>query len=1132
MPFVSEAQRKFLWSQHPSVAREFASATPKGAKLPEHAPVKHAASDVTDDLLYRTLASPGSLVEKAAKLGVTPEEMEHLLNAANERADADMGVKPQHPARSLPRDATVEQRAIQHVQAAGANGIKVRDLRSNLRNQQQRTPAGQPNMVDSTIARLHSRGGIRLFRWRTPTGQTATVAYHGDLPVEQLTKPPHATEVPVGANSVRGPGRPFATPEQRVLQHTQVAGAAGIRSSDLLNKMTLDKFGFRRVLDTLHHQGKIHLVDYSAALPRSKGGGFRGGKFGVSTRVYHGDIPHDQIVIPEGGKLRERPQRMQRRYARIPQGKHGTPDWNPGNPTPEMVERRKTDPLWQAHRGLIDYSGDTLQPPYHGDYRPGNWISVHPRQVINGHQEQTLNENPDRSIQLPEGFGYWADAPNHYLRPNVEETGAAEQLHGTGPTSDFPHTIANPRSPVFQTAGGAYHQALFPLQDMGMFAKRGDPYRIWAASILGGNRHAIPHLVALLRDRDNPAGWWKGWSDLHRRMEREQGDLAPHQVADRLHKIAQATETESSDPMGHQQIAKTAYDFSHGNHPNNHSGAPSSEWGPQWEPYRVLADHMEENRLPHYAALVRSELANVIPDMQRKPSGNRRFARKRKKRSKLRMKNTVLQPWQTGGGSCSYARDDDDTDELRMVDSQILSYVRSGRVIPRNLLMLAVTLRQRMEELGMDTTLLPIPYKRRYAAHDDPTGMMPTRRAGTGEMDAPVYSPHKTPVVTSYLKHYTDIARSGTKSVPGKRMSVFVVHRNHKPVSFAVSSEQHEPYSVNGLDHVLHSTWENGRAIAGNPFSGHPRAETGERMARKYAADEDIPFAEVVGPHDPFEGGVSRAMPHIPDPYRGTTDERRVGDAPWNRGGLDPASATREGHAVKVAMRSMEGIPVDHPRLGGETFKRHAEAMANVMRTSPNSLPVHDYIREAIRAGEPRYDQGRMVNAAKRLLMVARSDPKNAHLGLFQRFADAEDKDRAPQAPIGSPSEAQAGTGTVAESGTPTYHDVDPPPEPVAKAPPVDDWAGGRKRGPREAPVVATKPGRGKKDVAARTGFMDFLHAKGVPDTEAISELGLQHMISPQQAKRMWINFKKSKTMQKQRMSRVLQIVQRMRGVS
>lgn len=39
MPFVSQAQRRYLYAKHPAVAREFAAKTPKGKKLPQH--VKH-----------------------------------------------------------------------------------------------------------------------------------------------------------------------------------------------------------------------------------------------------------------------------------------------------------------------------------------------------------------------------------------------------------------------------------------------------------------------------------------------------------------------------------------------------------------------------------------------------------------------------------------------------------------------------------------------------------------------------------------------------------------------------------------------------------------------------------------------------------------------------------------------------------------------------------------------------------------------------------------------------------------------------------------------------------------------------------------------------------------------------------
>lgn len=36
MPFKSEAQRKFMWANHPEMAKRWESVTPKGKKLPEH----------------------------------------------------------------------------------------------------------------------------------------------------------------------------------------------------------------------------------------------------------------------------------------------------------------------------------------------------------------------------------------------------------------------------------------------------------------------------------------------------------------------------------------------------------------------------------------------------------------------------------------------------------------------------------------------------------------------------------------------------------------------------------------------------------------------------------------------------------------------------------------------------------------------------------------------------------------------------------------------------------------------------------------------------------------------------------------------------------------------------------------
>ena len=51
MPFRSEAQRRYLWANHPEVAREFAEHTPKGKKLPDH--IKKAALSGTTAAMTR-----------------------------------------------------------------------------------------------------------------------------------------------------------------------------------------------------------------------------------------------------------------------------------------------------------------------------------------------------------------------------------------------------------------------------------------------------------------------------------------------------------------------------------------------------------------------------------------------------------------------------------------------------------------------------------------------------------------------------------------------------------------------------------------------------------------------------------------------------------------------------------------------------------------------------------------------------------------------------------------------------------------------------------------------------------------------------------------------------------------------
>jgi hypothetical protein len=44
VPFVSQAQRGFMYANHPKLAPEFEKATPKGTKLPRHVKAKQRSA--------------------------------------------------------------------------------------------------------------------------------------------------------------------------------------------------------------------------------------------------------------------------------------------------------------------------------------------------------------------------------------------------------------------------------------------------------------------------------------------------------------------------------------------------------------------------------------------------------------------------------------------------------------------------------------------------------------------------------------------------------------------------------------------------------------------------------------------------------------------------------------------------------------------------------------------------------------------------------------------------------------------------------------------------------------------------------------------------------------------------------
>lgn len=317
------------------------------------------------------------------------------------------------------------------------------------------------------------------------------------------------------------------------------------------------------------------------------------------------------------------------------QGKHGTPDWNP-TPHPEadleQVAKRDTDPLWGYHRGLIGYSGYPLETAndkgMEGSHKGYN-VLLHSQSAPSTPTEYSFNhtrygpDSVDHTETIPPGL-----ATLEELRYRQGQGDADLQLtrnahidpeHG-GELDAF-HPANNPRHANLWGGNAGrrpWYDTLFPLQDLIHHSEPHDPYRLLAASVRSGNRHALPHLVNLLQKRDNPGGWYSGWGALARAMEERTGDLSAHEVFRRAHAIATASAKHSQDPEGHGHITNG---IEEGNADRGvlpgHSGDGVPE--PELTGYGALADHMEENGLPQYAQLLRTELANVLPQFRKAP---------------------------------------------------------------------------------------------------------------------------------------------------------------------------------------------------------------------------------------------------------------------------------------------------------------------------------------------------------------------------------------------------------------------------------------------------------------------------------------------------------------------------------
>lgn len=300
-------------------------------------------------------------------------------------------------------------------------------------------------------------------------------------------------------------------------------------------------------------------------------------------------------------------------------GRHGTPDWNPRpHPLahPDAVERRAADPLWMYHRGLIDYGG---RPNAIDGYR--TWESPNSHQVIHHSQLRPHEHDPAYAIEPPEGLHRWTDSPYQpHARGNGNKWDTADiELTDRGYVGDpraaafSPNHAANRDRyyALFGHGGGRrpWYNAVFPLQDLESLSHRNDPYRLLAASVMSGNRHAVGPLVDLLKRRDNPAGWSPVWAALHKAMTERIGELSEHEVRRRVGAVASTI----SRWDGGSSLAAHA-----------DAAAAHAATG-DFFPYQTLTDHLRDHGHDAYADMIHHELTNVLPHLRNQPKGRRRF---------------------------------------------------------------------------------------------------------------------------------------------------------------------------------------------------------------------------------------------------------------------------------------------------------------------------------------------------------------------------------------------------------------------------------------------------------------------------------------------------------------------------
>jgi len=181
MPFESDAQRRFMYSQHPELAAEFEKATPKGADLPEH--VKKMADGGVSDADERSPDYP-----TAAMTSMPPEVLSTLMgglmggmnpvSAAKEIPSALEGLGEAGEAtlgKADPEEVTAFVKGIQKG-APGSEGVKIYGVKGSPAKLKELFGDEAPGSVPENV--LRDKG---ILPAQVPESQNPTAPFAQDL---------------------------------------------------------------------------------------------------------------------------------------------------------------------------------------------------------------------------------------------------------------------------------------------------------------------------------------------------------------------------------------------------------------------------------------------------------------------------------------------------------------------------------------------------------------------------------------------------------------------------------------------------------------------------------------------------------------------------------------------------------------------------------------------------------------------------------------------------------------------------------------------------------------------------------------------------------------------------------------